>query len=115
MMCRSACENLFRACGYDSEFARCGDSQFFGAAGPQEGGLNPETGAYDRYTRGIFPGQPFRDNEFIEGTGGLIDDGEPALVCTPSIKNGASRADTAFLMIFFVPAFGMALLYDYLL
>lgn len=95
MMCRSACENLFRSCGYDSSMSRCGSSQFFGAEMAQEGGLNPETGAYDVFTRAIFPGQPFRDNEFIEDTGSLLDDGEPAPVCTPSIKNAAGRGHAA--------------------
>ena len=68
-MCTSACENLFRVCGFKSDLWRC-----------EEDVIDPEDD-YDSFT--FFPGQPFVRNEFQPKSN------EPVAVCTPSIK-GAS-------------------------
>jgi hypothetical protein len=70
-LCQSACENLFRVCRMESDLWRCETDVVHG------------DDEYD--VRGFFPGQPFRENEFIPKS-----DGEPRGVCTPSIKGSAS-------------------------
>jgi len=68
-LCQSACENMFRVCGFEQDVWRCGEDIVDG---------NDEW-----TTRAFFPGQPFRKNEFERG-------GEPKAVCTPSIRGAAS-------------------------
>lgn len=70
-MCQSACENLFRNCQIDNELWRC-----------QVGVVDGQEDEYSRF--GFFPGEPFAKNEFVDGKR------EPAAVCTPSIKGGAT-------------------------
>lgn len=70
-LCQSACENLFRVCGFESDLWRC------------EAGVVHGDSEYD--IRAFFPGQPFRKNEFLPKS-----NGEPKTVCTPSIKGSAS-------------------------
>jgi len=100
--------NLFYTCGFSTDLYRCGASEFFngglgaelpGAGGTPEVPNMPEwiSAVWDklggsqvskpsaRYWRDYFPGQPFKPNEFLEGT----EFQEPIAVCTPSIKGGA--------------------------
>ena len=64
-MCRSVCENFFRVCGYDSKLWQCD--------------------AVQRGANELFPGQPFKRNEFVAKTNDELG------VCTPSIKNDGIR------------------------
>ncbi|KAL7452063.1 hypothetical protein ACHAWC_004482 [Mediolabrus comicus] len=68
-LCQSACENMFRACGFKSDLWRCDEDIVDGE---------------DEWSvKAFFPGQPFRRNEFGRG-------GHPEAVCTPSIKGSAN-------------------------
>mmetsp|Transcript_117 Transcript_117/g.281 ORF Transcript_117/g.281 Transcript_117/m.281 type:complete len:317 (+) Transcript_117:50-1000(+) len=93
IMCRSACENYFKSCGYPKDMWRCGQSDLVNGYEPEapllfKEGLELDIEGFDEngiqyFLRSFFPGQPFRDNQFEE-------DGEtPIAVCTPSIKNAA--------------------------
>jgi len=86
MMCRSACENLHKSCGYDKEMWRCGEPEYlYGYTGEAAYGVTLlKKEVYFRYP---YPGAPFRDN--------IFKDGEPVIACTPSLKNGAGRAGGA--------------------
>lgn len=64
----SACENLFRVCGFPSDLWRCDTDAVDG------GGRN---------AKGFFPGQPFSRNEFTRKSK------DPLPTCTPSIKGAA--------------------------
>ena len=93
LMCRSVCENYFRACGYDKDMWRCGEYRLFGAEEAESPIQNKSTGKYDIYFNGQFPGQPFRDIEWEEAPDherGRV----PLPVCTPSIDGGAMRGCT---------------------
>lgn len=80
MMCRSACENLHKSCGYDKDMYRCGDPEYlYGYTGERPFG-ETELGK-EIYFRYPYPGAPFRDNQFA--------DGEPVVSCTPSLRNAA--------------------------
>ena len=68
-MCQSACLNFFRVCGYEKETWQC-DTH------------NAEQ--IDEINHNFFPGQPFKENEYLPKSGG-----EPKIVCTPSIKGSA--------------------------
>ena len=72
-ICASACENMFRVCGFEKDLWRC---EVDVVDGEEEVEWNIEA---------FFPGQPFRKNEFKRG-------GEPSTVCTPSVRGGASTA-----------------------
>ena len=92
IMCRSACENLMRACHYQKDMQRCGPSEWVnGVDGPEIPTLNDETGLYDIRIRGFFLGQPFRDyeEECTESINGK--ECEATVVCTPSLVNRANR------------------------
>jgi hypothetical protein len=68
-LCQSACENMFRVCGFASDIWRC---QAVVVDGDEK---------YD--AKAFFPGQPFARNS----------DSEAKAVCTPSIKGaGSSRS-----------------------
>ena len=90
-LCQSACENLFRVCKFESDLWRCeadvvhGDSE------------------YD--IRALFPGQPFKKNEFEN------NDGRPKAVCTPSIK-GSGSIRASILWIVAVGVVGLGLIYQ---
>ena len=81
-MCRSACENFFRACNYADDLYRCGPAKFFNGYEPEE--PSEETGTNSSYLREYFPGQPFRDNKYDPLTGAEM------AVCTPAILGAAS-------------------------
>ena len=90
IMCRSACENLMRACHYQEDMQRCGPSEWVnGVKGPEIPELDEDTGKYDVRIRGFFPGQPFRDYE--EECEETINGKEcvATVVCTPSLVNAA--------------------------
>ena len=92
MTCRSACENLMRACHYSRDMIRCGPSEWVnGITGPEVPTLNEESGLYETRIRGFFPGQPFRDyeEECTEDINGKQC--ESTVVCTPSLVNSATR------------------------
>ncbi|OQR81781.1 hypothetical protein THRCLA_12401, partial [Thraustotheca clavata] len=82
VMCRSVCENYFKACMQHKDLWRCGDPEFVN-------GYSPEISTYAnnlgelQYYRYPYPGSPFRTNQFSS-------DGTQALaVCTPSILNNS--------------------------
>mmetsp|Transcript_25604 Transcript_25604/g.40203 ORF Transcript_25604/g.40203 Transcript_25604/m.40203 type:complete len:247 (-) Transcript_25604:49-789(-) len=76
-LCQSACENMFRVCGFEQDLWRCDEDIVDGA---------------DEWDmRAFFPGQPFRKNEFERK-------GEPIAVCTPSIRGSASKSRTSLVI-----------------
>ena len=84
LMCRSACVNYFRSCGYSKDMERCGPTEYMNGYEPEKASQDKD-GLYSLYFRSFFPGQPFQENEFQS------DGVTPIAVCTPSIKNGGSR------------------------
>ena len=82
LMCRSVCENFFRACKYADFLVRCYDPEFYGAKEAEPETLTDELGL-PIYMRAQLPGQPFRDL--------LVDTAtqQALVVCTPSIMGGA--------------------------
>ncbi len=78
ILCRSVCENFFRACKYESFLNRCYNPEFYGSTYPEPETITDELGL-PIYMRAHLPGQPFRDI--------LIDEEseEMKIVCTPSI------------------------------
>merc|ERR1711871_1119241 len=103
ILCRSVCENFFRACKYPFDLWRCGPSIYQNAYEPEIPTLNEETGEYNVFWREFFPGQPFRDNEFDD----LTDD--PIVVCTPSLLAAAPLAKTRSLWAVLLSFAGIAL------
>lgn len=83
-MCSSVCRNMLKACGFTTEL-----ETLCSASSPSE----VSAGSF-------FPGQPFQPNQFLSR-------GEPALVCTPSIKNGA-REVVAMYSAYALVSFGTA-------
>lgn len=85
-MCKSACENFFTACGYETTLWRCGRSKFFNgyAPEPQQG---QDVNGTPIYFRDYFPGQPFRQNKFDKSY-------LPVAVCTPSIFGAAPQSNS---------------------
>lgn len=86
-MCRSTCENFFRACRVPLDLWRCYEPRFYGgraAEGTQDDVFLDRAGN-PAYTRALLPGLPFAANEYDEA-------GAPVTVCTPSLKNGAGAA-----------------------
>lgn len=98
--CRSACENFFKACGYDRDLWRCGKSMYFNGYEPEKPITDSVTGDVT-YLREYFPGQPFRENKYTTG-------GSELPICTPAITGsgpqGASLMNTwkSFSVILFV-------------
>ena len=93
IMCRSVCENYFRACGYNEDMWRCGDYALLGAKEAEVPVQNKTTGQYDVYYNGMFPGLPYRDIEWEEAPDherGRV----PLPVCTPSIDGGAVHSSS---------------------
>ena len=88
-MCESACENFFRVCGFEEEMWRCNES-------PKkiEQQLDQDITPKKPDISSFFPGQPFKQNEFIPKS-----DGEPKTVCTPSIKGGALGRFTSWALL----------------
>ena len=82
ILCRSTCENLMEACEYSEDLHRCYHPEYYGGHEPEVDDILDDEGN-PIYWRAHWPGQPFRDNEFV-------GDEDPVVVCTPSIKNAAS-------------------------
>lgn len=84
VMCRTVCENMMIACGITktSPFWRCGDPQYMNGLSPEVSESVDQRG-YKVWKRDFFPGQPFRDYR-------ETDEGDPIVVCTPSILGAAS-------------------------
>lgn len=95
IMCKSVCENYFKACGYSEDMWRCSSSAFLNGIGIEDpilsmAGVDLDSSGYDEngtqyFWRSFFPGQPFRANKFED------DDVTPIAVCTPSLKNAANH------------------------
>ena len=86
LLCRSVCENYFRACNYHEELWRCGPEEFVnGYVAENEDYRNPLTDE-QQYVRAPFPGSPFEDYKEDEAD----PDEMPLITCTPSIKNSAT-------------------------
>eukprot|EP01034_Spumella_vulgaris_P021371 gene21371-27401_t len=83
-MCRSACENFMKSCGYERGLWRCGQSKFFNGYAPEMPQVDAITGAV-QYLREYFPGQPWRENKYTTGDSELP-------ICTPAITGSASRS-----------------------
>jgi len=88
LLCRSVCENFFQACRYPKPMWRCYDPMYYGGQYPEGGNgdqVYSSTGS-PVFLRALFPGLPFRENEYEDNK---VD---PVAVCTPSIKGGARAA-----------------------
>ncbi|KDO25520.1 hypothetical protein SPRG_22226 [Saprolegnia parasitica CBS 223.65] len=84
IMCRSVCENYFKACMQAKDLWRCGDPAYVNGYEPEISTYANNVAGELQYYRFPFPGSPFRTNAFTS-------DGTQALpVCTPSLLNGAS-------------------------
>ncbi|KAH9064715.1 hypothetical protein Ae201684P_003502 [Aphanomyces euteiches] len=90
IMCRSVCENFFKACMQHKDLWRCGDPQYVNGYSAE---ISTTAGEL-QYFRYPFPGSPFRDNEFTS------DKLEALVVCTPSLLNGVNeRQGFPFLLL----------------
>lgn len=78
MLCRSVCENFFRACKYESFLNRCYNPEYYGAVDPEPETITDELGL-PIYMRAHLPGQPFRDILIDEESENML------IVCTPSV------------------------------
>ncbi len=78
-MCQSACENFFRACGYDEDLWMCSKNVI------DDYRLTTTSDAGEESTP-YFPGEPFKMNEYEAKR----RKSQPKEVCTPSIKGNAS-------------------------
>jgi hypothetical protein len=96
ILCRSVCENYMNACGYQSDLWRCGDPRFHGAEEPEVPEQDESTGQYDITWRTMFPGAPFKDNEFDRSD---PEQPVPIVVCTPSVLNTAKKTQQHFFSI----------------
>jgi len=92
-LCRSACENFFRACGYPRAMWRCYDAAYFGGAAP-EGTAGDQI--YDARGSAVFKRAPIAGLPFAANQD---DGGAPLAVCTPSLHNGAERGGVAALAV----------------
>ena len=86
--CRSACENFFITCGYESKLWRCGKTKYFNGYFPESPSASSDGTSSYTYLREYFPGQPFRKNKFVKKTG----QEEP--ICTPAVK-GSGQGGSA--------------------
>jgi hypothetical protein len=82
ILCRSVCQNFFKACNYPKDMWRCGSFAYYGGDGPEPASNIDNNGA-PIFARAMFPGQPFRDNQ-----------GELP-VCTPALADGVARGELA--------------------
>ena len=99
-MCRSACENYFISCGQPEGLKRCGETKFHNGYDEEIPKRNDTSEKYDLFTRGYFPGQPFRDMKMnwsnwknATDKSLAMNEGrgyQPIIVCTPSLRDGAS-------------------------
>ncbi|KAF0708158.1 hypothetical protein AaE_013330 [Aphanomyces astaci] len=84
VLCRSVCENFFKACMQPKDLWRCGQPQYVDGYTAEISTIANMAGVL-QYYRAPFPGSPFRDNAFT------ADKLEALAVCTPSLLNAASR------------------------
>ncbi len=77
LMCRSVCENFFKACNFDPSMWRCGPAKYLGGSGV-EPMFETDGEGLPVYQRDWWPGLPFADNQ---------PDG-----CTPGVAGGAAAA-----------------------
>ena len=95
--CRSACENFFITCGYESKLWRCGKTKYFNGYFPESQKTSTSLNSSYTYYREYFPGQPFRKNKKVKKTG----DEEP--ICTPAIRgSGGKNTLTGTMKIIFM-------------
>mmetsp|Transcript_32240 Transcript_32240/g.30729 ORF Transcript_32240/g.30729 Transcript_32240/m.30729 type:complete len:262 (-) Transcript_32240:20-805(-) len=80
--CRSACENFFITCGYETGLWRCGKTKYFNGYEPEK----PRTVDGNlTYLREYFPGQPFRKNKYFK------ESGQEQAICTPAVLGYGQR------------------------
>ena len=91
-LCRSACENFFKACHYKPDLYRCGPSKYFNGQGPETPGINKTTGAIV-YLRDFFPGQPWEENHITPGGGELP-------ICTPAVVGSGHHITISTYLVF---------------
>lgn len=98
ILCRSVCENYFRSCKYDQDLWRCGPTKWLNGYEPEKPEIDEDTGDESITWRGLFTGQPFRDYE--EDTS---DPENPVAIpiCTPGIKDAATRISLSIGIIAF--------------
>jgi hypothetical protein len=101
LLCRSACENFFKACGYPKSpgnmtlgMWRCGPAMYSGGYSA-EVAEKFDTQGQPVYERGPFPGLPFADNA-------------PG-ACTPGVEGGAGSAGLSALALALAAALALAL------
>ncbi|ETV65358.1 hypothetical protein H257_17890 [Aphanomyces astaci] len=92
VLCRSVCENFFKACMQPKDLWRCGQPQYVDGY-TAEISTSANMAGVLQYYRAPFPGSPFRDNAFT------ADKLEALAVCTPSLLNAASRVSCSSLVV----------------
>jgi len=80
-LCKSACENFFKACDYPRDLWRCGSFELFGGDAPEVSKVFDATTGAPLFLRAWFPGSPFTANAM--GPAG------PLPVCTPGTASAA--------------------------
>lgn len=102
-ICRTVCQNYFRACKIIEDLQRCDNPEYYGAKYQEADDVLDNAGV-SIYSRYFFPGMPFvdikyeRKPQFIEGTLGQAL--TPLLtVCTPSIPGGSISSSPELLVI----------------
>ena len=88
-LCRSVCENFFRACSYPRAMWRCYEPANFGGEAP-EGTSGDQL--YDAHGGAVFKRAPIAGLPFASN---VDDGGAPIAVCTPSLHNRAERLGVA--------------------
>lgn len=83
-LCKSVCENFFKACNYPTSMWRCGPAEYYGGDAP-EPSTNLNLEGVPIYMRSQFPGQPFTANSYAP------DGVTEYPVCTPGLAGGAPR------------------------
>lgn len=101
-ICRSVCQNYFRACKIIEDLQRCDNPEFYGAKYQEADDVLDNAGV-SIYSRYFLPGMPFVDIKYekkpqlIEGT--LGQPLTPLLtVCTPSIPGGSNSSSLSWLV-----------------
>jgi len=94
LMCRSVCENYFKACNFPVEMARCGPAKYLGGSSV-EPMFEVDDDGLPVYQRAWWPGLPFADFE----PGG----------CTPGIPGGAAASAPSALALSLAAALALAL------
>lgn len=102
--CRSACENFFISCNYETNLKRCGKSKWFNGYFPEGADGNCPGANCSIYFRDYFPGQPFRTNKFEKITGPRApgQKGPEIPICTPAISGKANKLIISYNFIIFI-------------